>query len=212
MRLATVVAVIASVLLPTAGTTPAGTAAAADLRYFDPVNIISDAVFFDSLATDVSAVEAFLDVKGANCVTGQMPCLKNYSQATADQTGDAYCATYPGAPRGESGASIIVKVGRACGINPRVLLVLLQKEQGLITGTRPTERAYTKATGFACPDTSPCNPAFSGFASQVYFAARQFQRYAAGVAGSYQPGRNNTVYYHPDLARCGSSQVFILNK
>ena len=213
VRLATVVAMIASaLLLPAAGSTPAGTASAADLSYFDPANIISDVVFFDSLATDVGAVETFLDAKGAACVAGEMPCLKDYTQATADQAGDAYCDTYPGAPRGESAASIIVKVGRACGINPRVLIVLLQKEQGLITGSRPSARAYTKATGFACPDTSPCNPAFSGFVSQVYFAARQFQRYAAGVAGSYRAGRNNTVYYHPDLARCGSSQVYIQNK
>ena len=213
-RLLTVSALIATALaLPTTSTvgTPASTAEAADLAYFDPGNIVSDAVFFDGLATDVGTVEAFLDAKGAKCVAGEMPCLKDYTQNTADQTGDAYCAAYRGAPN-ETAAAILVKIGAACGINPRVLLVLLQKEQGLVTGTRPTALKYTKATGFACPDTAACNPAFSGFVSQVYFAARQFDRYAAGVAGSYRAGRNNTVYYHPDLARCGSSQVYIQNK
>ena len=212
VRLATIVGLIASaLLLPTVGSAPTSSASAADLRYFDPANIISDAVFFDAYATDVGTVEAFLDTKGAKCVAGDMPCLKDYTQATGTQTGDAYCATYPGAQGGETAASIIVKVGRACGINPRVLLVLLQKEQGLVTGTRPTTSAYTKATGFACPDTSPCNPAFSGFASQVYFAARQFQRYAAGVAGSYRAGKTNNVLFHPNAA-CGSSPVLIQNK
>ncbi|MGY5885447.1 LGFP repeat-containing protein, partial [Modestobacter lacusdianchii] len=212
VRLATVVALIASVLLlPTAGSTPTAPAQAADLGYFDPANIISDAIFFDALATDPGTVQTFLNTKGANCVAGEMPCLKDYSQTTATQAGDAYCATYPGGTN-ESAATILVKIGQACGINPRVLLVLLQKEQGLITGTKPTTTKYTKATGFACPDTAACNPAFSGFVSQVYYAARQFQRYAAGVAGSYRAGKNNTVYYHPDLARCGSSQVYIQNK
>ena len=211
VRLATVVALIASaLLLPTTGSTPADSASAADLSYFDPANIISDAVFFDRWSMDVNAVQAFLNTKGAKCVPGEAPCLKDYSQPTADQAGDAYCATYPGAPRGESAAWIIVKVSQACGINPRALLVLLQKEQGLITGSKRAASAYSNATGFACPDTSPCNPAFSGFASQVYFAARQFQRYAAGAAGSYRAGRNNTVYYNPNKA-CGSSQVYIQN-
>ncbi|GAA4745677.1 hypothetical protein GCM10023328_29870 [Modestobacter marinus] len=212
VRLLTVFALVATALaLPGAGTTPASTAQAADLRYFDAGNIISDAVFFDGLAMDRGAVQTFLSTKGAACVAGEMPCLKDYRQNTADQSGDAYCSTYRGAAN-ETAASILVKIGAACRVNPRVLLVLLQKEQGLVTGTRPSATRYTKATGFACPDTSACNPAFSGFVSQVYFAARQFQRYAAGVAGSYRAGRDNKVHYHPDLTRCGSSMVYISNK
>ncbi|MCZ2838573.1 hypothetical protein [Modestobacter sp. VKM Ac-2985] len=212
VRLLTVAALLATTLaLPGSGSSPSATAQAADLSSFDPGNIISDAIFFDSLATDVNTVQTFLAAKGANCVAGEMPCLKDYRQSTANQTGDSYCATYQGAAD-ETAAAILVKIGVACGINPRVLLVLLQKEQGLITGTRPSATRYTKATGFGCPDTAPCNPAFSGFVSQVYFAARQFQRYAAGAAGSYRAGRENKVHYHPDLTRCGSSQVFIQNK
>ena len=200
----------AAVLVPVTGSAPASTAQAADLSYFDAGNIIADAVFFDSLATDAATVQAFLNTKGASCVAGEQPCLKDYRQTTATQSGDAYCSTYSGAAN-ETAASIIVKVGQACGINPRVLVVLLQKEQGLVTGTRPATLRYTKATGFACPDTAACNPEFSGFASQVYFAARQFQRYAAGAAGSYRAGRNNTVLYNPSSS-CGSSQVYIQNK
>ena len=101
-----------------------------------------------------------------------------------------------------------------------MLLVLLQKEEGLITATQPSVSKYTNATGFACPDTSPCNPAFSGFASQVYFAARQFQRYRAGVIGSYHAGVVNTIGYVPataqynnvNNARCGTAKVYIVNK
>ncbi|MGY1644405.1 hypothetical protein ACI782_25140 [Geodermatophilus sp. SYSU D00703] len=204
------VVVAAGLLVPVSGSTPSGSAQAADLRYFDAGNIISDAIFFDSRSMDAAAVQRFLDTKGANCVAGEMPCIKNYRQDTATQAGDDWCSTYQGA-RQETAASIITKVGIACDINPRVLLVLLQKEQGLITGTQPTTRRYTAATGFGCPDTAACNPSFSGFVSQVYFAARQFQRYADGVAGSYRAGRDNTILYHPNRD-CGSSQVHIANK
>ncbi|CCH90115.1 Conserved protein of unknown function; putative LGFP domains [Modestobacter italicus] len=220
IRLATVLAVLAAALLvPAAGDSPVSSAQAADATLFDAGNIISDGVFFDGLSMDAAAVQTFLTAKGASCTDGQKPCLKNYRQDTADQPADAYCAGYR---RGaaETAATIIAKVGASCGINPRVLLVLLQKEQGLITTKSPTTYAYTNATGFGCPDTAACDPAFSGIVSQLYFAARQFQRYAAGAAGSYRAGRENTIAYAPATkgydnignARCGTSQVYIANK
>jgi uncharacterized protein with LGFP repeats len=211
----------AALVAPTAGATPAQTAKAADLSLFEPGNIISDAVFFDGRSLDAPTIQTFLNFKGANCVAGAdgSPCLKNFRQTTVVQQGDAYCTQYNGAPN-ESAATIIAKVGAACGINPKVLLVLLQKEQGLVTTTNPSQGAYDNATGFACPDTSACDPAFSGFVSQVYFAGRQFQRYAAGVVGSYRAGMVNTISYYPATAqynnlnnwRCGTSSVFIMNK
>ncbi|MGY1726597.1 hypothetical protein ACI79J_06465 [Geodermatophilus sp. SYSU D01062] len=212
-----VLALVSTVLLvpvsapaPTAGPAQPALDLAADTRLFDPGNIISDEVFFDWGAMDAGAIQAFLDAKGARCVAGAMPCLKDYRQDTVDQPGDAYCSTYRGA-RGETAATLIAKVAAACRINPRVLLVLLQKEQGLVTRTQPGTSHYTKATGFGCPDTAACDPAFSGLVSQIYFASRQFQRYAAGVAGSYRAGRYNTIKWNvPDS--CGTSQVYILNK
>jgi uncharacterized protein with LGFP repeats len=213
-RLVTVAAVVvttavAPVLTTSGGTTPSGTAQAADLRYFDPGNIISDGLFYDGLSMNGGAVQGFLDAKGANCVAGEMPCLKNYRQDTANQASDTLCRGYAGRPQ-ESAADVIAKVGASCGINPRVLLVLLQKEQGLVTGSRPSLRAYTKATGFACPDTAPCNPAFQGFVSQVYFAARQFQRYRVESWPPYKAHRVNTILWHPNRA-CGSSEVYLAN-
>ena len=220
LRIAVALTVAAAGLLaPVAGTAPAGTAQAADLQFFDPGNIISDAVFFDGLSMDGPAIQAFLSLKGTNCVAYEMPCLKDYVQNTANQPADQYCAGYAGAVR-ESAANIIAKVGASCRVNPEALLVLLQKEQGLITKRSPTFYAYDQATEFGCPDGSTCNPAFSGIVSQLYFAARQFQRYAAGDAGGYRAGRYNTIAYAPAIAsynnlnnaRCGTSQVFIANK
>ncbi|MGY1783997.1 hypothetical protein ACI8AB_03275, partial [Geodermatophilus sp. SYSU D00698] len=184
---------------------------AADLSLFHPGDIISDAVFFDGGSMAVADVQKFLDQKGSSCRTGSdgTPCLRVYQQDTPDRAADAYCTFYDGLPQ-ESAAAIIAKVGQACGINPRVLLVLLQKEQGLVTGTSPTAIRYQKATGYACPDTAACDTRYYGFFNQLYSAAHRFKEYAARPV-NYYPGRWNTILYNPDR-NCGSSSVFIINQ
>ena len=92
---------------------------------------------------------------------------------------DQYCpAGFEGAEE-DTAASIIHKAAMSCGINPQVLLTTLQKEQGLITasGLRLNEGRYTIAMGYACPDSSNCDEQYFGFATQVYYAARQMRVY-----------------------------------
>ncbi len=212
VRLLTLVGLVAAVVVaPAAGTAPSNPAAAADLRFFDPGHIISDAVFYDSLSMDAGAIQAFLDAKGANCVDGAMPCVKRYGQATSYRAPTSFCGAFPGSGY-DSAATIIAKVGAACGISPRVLLVILQKEQGLVTGTRPTARQYEIAMGMGCPDTAACNTLYYGFANQVYSAAAQYRRYQVNANSyGYVAGRNNTIGWHPN-GGCGSSSVYIANQ
>ncbi len=110
-------------------------------------------------------------------------------------------------------AQIIKDVSQACNINPQVLIVLLEKEQSLVTDIWPLQTQYRNATGFACPDTAPCDPDFEGFFYQVYYAARQFQIYKSFPDNyNYIAGQTNRIYWHPDLTRCGSSNVLIENQ
>ena len=156
-------------------------AQAADLANFDPGLIISDSVFYDAGAMSAAQVQTFLDARGAGCVaTSGNTCLKDFRQTTATRAADARCTgTYTGASN-ETAAQIIAKVAVACGINPQVLLVTLQKEQGLVTATAGRSAAvYQKAMGYGCPDTAPCDALYYGFFNQVYNAAHQFQNYAA---------------------------------
>jgi len=64
---------------------------------------------------------------------------------------------------GKSAAQIIYDVAQSQGVNPRVLLVLLQKEQILVTDDWPVEIQYRSATGYGCPDTSVCDSQYYGF-------------------------------------------------
>src|SRR5690606_33541671 len=112
----------------------------------------------------------------------------------------------------KSAAQIIADVSRACEINPQVLIVLLQKEQSLVTDDWPWSIQYRSATGYGCPETAPCASEFYGFFNQVYQAAKAFRRYEANPTHyNYRSGRNNTILWHPN-ASCGSSTVFIQNQ
>ena len=139
-------------------------------------------------------------------------CLTMYNQATPQmEAASGYCSAIGAGTR--TAAQIINDVAKACGINPQVLIILLEKEQSLITDKWPLDRQLRNATGFACPDTAPCDPSYAGFFYQVYHAARQFKVYQAFPNSyNYRAGRTNNIYWNPDLSRCGSSSVYIQNQ
>ncbi len=211
LAVAVAIVMAAGVLTATSLSTPIEQASAADGRDFNPSYIISDALFFDGGAMTEAEVQAFLNSKVGSCVAGYT-CLKSYHQATSSKPSvDGRCFAYPGSPD-EMAATIIAKVGAACGISQKALIVLLEKEQGLVTDTWPTAGQYRSATGYGCPDTAACDSTYYGFFNQVYMAALQFKRYAASpTSWNHIAGQVNTVRYSPNAA-CGSSQVFIQNQ
>src|SRR5690606_5013163 len=122
-----------------------------------------------------------------------------------------YCSGYKGASN-ETAARIIHKVAQACNINPQVLIVMLQKEQGLVTHVWPSAWRYDKALGQGCPDTAPCNPKFVGFFHQIYGAGRQMQMYMEGTWFNwYAPGKTWNILHHPERS-CGTSPDRVANK
>ncbi|MBO0983943.1 cell wall-binding repeat-containing protein [Rathayibacter sp. SD072] len=191
--------------------------AAESTKSFRAGFIFSDANFFDSDAKTVAQIQATLDDKGRNCsgTPNGVPCLKAFSQATPTKAADPMCKEYRGSAR-ESAATIFVRVGEACGINPLVLTVLVQKETSLVSTTSPTERLYNRATGFNCPDETGCNNGSAGFFTQVYGAARQFKKYANPPGSdqnftAYAAGTPPSILFNPDRS-CGSTQVAIRNQ
>lgn len=192
----------------------AAIAKAADLSAFQPGNIISDAVFFNSGTMSEAQIQSFLESKVPSCEAGYT-CLKDWYDTSRTTAADAMCGAYAGGVR-ERASRIIYRVAQACGINPQVILVTLQKEQGLVTHTWPSEWRYTIAMGQGCPDTAACDTRYYGFFNQVFGAAWQLKRYANPPGTSryftwYAPGNTWNVRYHPN-ASCGSSPVYIQNQ
>lgn len=182
--------------------------------YFDPGNIISDAEFFNSSSMSLGEIEAFIDSKVNVCRAGYV-CLEDFEEQTWSRDATVLCNRYSSSGQ-ESAAEIIFKVSKACGVSPQVLLVLLQKEQGLVTHTWPSSWRFDKATGYACPDTAPCDTQYYGFYNQVYNAAKQFKRYGNPPGTSkfftwYPVGAAGSVLYHPNSS-CGRRGFTIKNQ
>jgi len=213
-------AALALVMLVTVGTVGAtalaAPASAADLSQFNPGLIITDAEFTRSGSMSAAGIQAFLDARAPGCRPGNdgTPCLKSARFDTWTRPADDRCrGTYTGNAN-ESAATVLAKVAAACGINPQVLLVMLQKEQGLVTasGASLTPSRYQKAMGFGCPDTAPCDARYYGFYNQVFQAAWQLNNYALNPTRyAHRAGMTNNVRFHPNAA-CGSSPVFIANQ
>jgi hypothetical protein len=211
LALASIIAVTAGVIIPIAHPSAATAANAAD---FQPGFIFSDEIFFGSSTMNEAAIQVFLEQRVTQCraLAGNPVCLRDYRTDSGARPANNQCSAYQGGTN-ERASRVIYNVAQACNMNPQVLLVLLEKEQSLVTSTAPSERNYRAATGYACyDDGQPCAVLFSGFANQVYSAARQFVRYGdPGQNFRYQAGRNNMIQWHPN-AGCGSSTVFIENR
>jgi hypothetical protein len=107
-----------------------------------------------------------------------------------------------------SAAATIHRAQVACGISAKVILVTLQKEQGLVTHRAPSEDRLARAMGQNCPDTAPCATFALGFGNQVYRGTRQLKTYKA-ARFARQPG-NHAIQFHPN-AECGSANVVLQN-
>jgi len=212
-------------------------ASAASVADFNPGRIIDDAVFTDSTSMNASQIQAFLEAKVPVCDTngtnGSTPtsrrdyirskgydlpiiCLRNYQE------------------NGKSAAQIIYDISQQYGINPQVLLVLLEKEQGLVSDDWPGPWQYKTATGYGCPDNTPgvCSNQYYGFTNQLKWSATMFRAIMNAsptwrtpyVVGNqiiyYNPGpydNANNRYYgrfgnRPDIEYCGASEVNIENR
>jgi hypothetical protein len=204
---------------------------------FNPGRIIDDSIFFTAGEMDAGSIQGFLNGKVPSCDTNgtasiydasygdtvsrkvyserrgyttPFTCLKDYRQDIPEKGGNGLCNAIGGGNK--SAAQIIRDVAVACGINAKVLIVLLQKEQGLVTDVWPWSIQYRSATGYGCPDTAACDSTYYGFYNQVYMAAWQYKKYAQSPSSyNYRSGRSNIIQWNPS-ASCGSSSVYIENQ
>lgn len=127
----------------------------APLRAFNPNYLISDEEFTDYFSMELGEVQAFLE-KGY---------LVDYKTTDIDD-------------RTRYAAEIIWRAGQRNGVNPKVILVMLQKEQGLITDDSPSQDQLDWALGYGvCDDCSYSDPdiqRWRGFAKQINSATLQF--------------------------------------
>ena len=189
---------------------------AASLVNFDPGYIISDWQMGNYHSMSEADIQAFLKSKNTCYDT-------NIGKYTAGEKVGYFSETSP--PRtwhvtnghfvcmadeifdGGTAAHIIYRAAQDYRINPQVLIVLLEKEQSLITDSFPHSQQYRSATGYGCPDTAPCSSQYYGLQNQIRKAAELFRTVLDGGWTNYPLG-DNYVQYNPNSA-CGGSVVNI---
>lgn len=191
---------------------------------FSAGNIMSDYIMSDYTSMSESSIQNFLKSHnscGAKVGTwrSQVGQIVTYYRETKDPTtwhatstandGTFVCLANENI-NGESAAHIIYQAAQDYYINPKVLIVLLEKEQSLITDTIPHSVQYRSATGYGCPDHSACDSQYYGFKNQVRNAARMF-RLILDNGSSYYPVGYDYVKYNKDEG-CGGSTVYIENR
>lgn len=187
--------------------------------------IIDDEIFYDKDSMSIQEIQTFLEEKVPVCdywhpssdQNSQPPwtCIKEYQENTTTKENNIGRFNSDGSPfqvpGGKSAAQIIWEAGQAHGINPQVLIVMLQKHEGLITDSWPSKYKFGRAMGYACPDAAPCNEQYYGFYNQVSSAAWQFKRYVTYPDWyNFKTGATRYIQYNHNTA-CGGSQVFIEN-
>lgn len=205
--LATGASVSPIAMQPTASAAPAGSA-------FDPGLIISDPVFYDFGTMSVSDIQKFLTSRVETCradATGPA-CLKDYREDILERAAETGRCKAIKAKTQATAAEIIYTIANACGLNPKVLIVTLQKEQGLVTSTKPTAYMYRAAMGYGCPDSDPaiCGKVFVGLSNQLFRAASQLRWYG-NPEGSFtylKPGKTVSVRFSPK-AECGTKSFMM---
>ena len=203
---------------------------------FNPGYIISDDIFTDTTTMTADQIDAFLRsaVKGGVCdrwrvndwltyrlennIGNYQPppwtCLFEFQQnpVTGDHNFGRFDQNDQPLPveGGQTAGQIIYQAAIDHQINPQVLIVLLEKEQSLVTDDWPWPRQYSKATGWDCPDTRPCDPADASFYLQIQGAARGLRGYIDNLDRYwYQIGAND-ILYHPNQS-CGTKAINIHN-
>ena len=139
---------------------------------FNPNLIIPDAAFTDSNTFGgADGIQKFLESKGSILANTDPNFLLKLNEPTNPTLKKALDDPEYFLDRARSAAELIWDASQSSGLNPQVLLVTLNKEQGLITGSPSQGRlqqALNHAMGFACPDDGGCGNLFPGFYYQLF--------------------------------------------
>lgn len=179
-------------------------------------NIIDDSIFYNGNDLSTQEIQNFLNSKVPTCDTWGTKSSE-YGGGTRAQYGTSrgypppYFCLKEYSQHGKSAAQIIKEAATTYNISAKSLVVLLQKEQALVTDEWPWPSQYRSATGYGCPDTAPCDSEYYGFYNQVMKAAYQYRRYATYPEQyRYKPYQSNYIQYNPS-AGCGGTNVYIEN-
>lgn len=134
---------------------------------FDPNTVIAETTFRDSSAMSVEQIQAFLE--------DQPGTLATYR--AKDHNGQM-----------KSVAEMIAEASARWGVNPKVVLATLQKEQSLLTKKSPSQHTYDWAMGCGRADSRTYYE-YQGFGKQIWCGAEKL----AKNGGGWSPGKSMKI-------------------
>lgn len=183
---------------------------------FDPSFLISDEDLLNFNSMSVSQIQKFLENHHSYLATYKTTSSYGETKSAAEIIYDASVNNYDcdGATLSDepTNAERKAKCKIIGTVSPKFLLVLLQKEQSLISDTTPSDGQLNWATGYGCPDNYACNPYYKGFGKQVNSAALQFRWYMLNPTRySYKAGQTYTFTNKYGVASNADIEVTIKN-
>ncbi|MBX6334387.1 hypothetical protein IRY61_03555 [Candidatus Saccharibacteria bacterium] len=119
---------------------------------FNPNRLIDDGIMNNVNAMSATQIDAFLNSHPYSCIS------PNSGFEARIPTGYSPSGGFTYGSFGTAG-QVIAAAAQAYDLNPQVLIVLLEKEQSLVTGRNSstycygTDHKYAAATGYGCPDS-----------------------------------------------------------
>lgn len=170
---------------------------------YDGANIIANGVFLNSASMSISDVQNFLVSKGSGLANKNF-VLNCYASDSKER--QQYTAVGAPCDQNVPASQIIYYASQIYGVNPRVIIATLQKEQSLITSPNPTEWQINQAMGYGCPTSGSCSDG-SNFFYQVdngVWALRYHYERAKGNLNWWSPSTSwvcgtEKAYYKPNL-------------
>ncbi|MFA6529828.1 MAG: hypothetical protein WCT09_03105 [Patescibacteria group bacterium] len=148
---------------------------------FNPNRILEDEEMLNYGSMGLPEIQNFLNNKGsylANYSTlNTHGDTRSAAQIIYDATHNNYDCEGVTLSDTPTEAEKKAKCRQITTVNPKFLLVLLQKEASLVTDNSPAQSHLDWATGYGCPDSWVCNPYYKGFGKQVNSASLQFLAY-----------------------------------
>lgn len=161
---------------------------------FNQNYLISDGIFINKDDMSEDEIQSFLEQKGS--------FLKDYHEGGRSAASIIYDAAHghgeaSGPPPNGCWYGICINTSTGT-VNPKVLLVTLQKEQSLITKTEYSQYALDWAMGYGCFESGNWNEKYKGFTNQVEWGAWQlrynYERAQGHGYSDYQVGQTMTFH------------------
>ena len=122
---------------------------------FNPSVIMDDHTFDQVNSMTAAQIDSFLNQFPHSCISQNAGFSSQDVVGYNPTNGFLYSTNSNGSPINVSAGTVIAHAAQAYGLNPQVLIAMMQEQEGIVDGSGPygcSALAITAAEGYGCPD------------------------------------------------------------